>query len=390
MNTFWTNITNLTAILDEHAIPYQYIGGTALHLQGIGEVSDIQVEIQWDLHEKAYELFTPYGPGEIRKTNREGSFAFMMEGLSVAISWTYQTALRTDPYRIEMEVDGLKLWCQSLYGIREEERYTAQVDDFLLEEQKRMTMQNQAAWNQNNYQALINRYGTPEQVARKIQSYPEGRLGPLYPFLDPLKGKSIAHLMGSNGIKGVAMSLLGADVTVVDFSQENAAFAKEVAAASDVPLTYEVADVLSLETKTNYKGQFDYVVMELGVLHYFIDLKPLFRVIHQLLQPGGTFILQEFHPVSTKLITSKGKKHKVDGNYFDPTIKGRQVAYSKYAQDRNDTTEEVLQRKWTLGEVVTAVAQQGLVLELLKEEPNQKIHDIGLPKTFTLVARKSE
>jgi hypothetical protein len=34
-------------------------------------------------------------------------------------------------------------------------------------------------------------------------------------------------------------------------------------------------------------------------------------VVAPLLRPGGRLLLREFHPVSTKLISSKGKKHKV-------------------------------------------------------------------------------
>lgn len=41
-----------------------------------------------------------------------------------------------------------------------------------------------------------------------------------------------------------------------------------------------------------------------------------------------------------------------------------------------------------LGEVVTSVAAAGLVLVCLEEEPGVKLADAGLPKLFTLVARK--
>jgi SAM-dependent methyltransferase len=63
-------------------------------------------------------------------------------------------------------------------------------------------------------------------------------------------------------------------------------------------------------------GQYDIVLLELGVLHYFIDLHPLMSKVQQLLRPGGRLLLREFHPVSTKLVSSKGKKHKVAGDYF--------------------------------------------------------------------------
>mmetsp|Transcript_950 Transcript_950/g.2544 ORF Transcript_950/g.2544 Transcript_950/m.2544 type:complete len:176 (+) Transcript_950:1814-2341(+) len=50
--------------------------------------------------------------------------------------------------------------------------------------------------------------------------------------------------------------------------------------------------------------------------------------------------------------------------------------------------EEVLLRRWTLGEVVSAAAECGLVVESLTEEPSVKADDRGLPKSFTLVARR--
>ncbi|MDU7887403.1 MAG: SAM-dependent methyltransferase, partial [Clostridium perfringens] len=43
-----------------------------------------------------------------------------------------------------------------------------------------------------------------------------------------------------------------------------------------------------------------------------------------------------------------------------------------------------------LGEIVTAVANTGLKIESLTEEPNlsSDVFDKGIPKTFTIVARK--
>lgn len=143
--------------------------------------------------------------------------------------------------------------------------------------------------------------------------------------------------------------------------------------------------------KEQITGDFEIVLMELGVLHYLIDLEPLFEIVNRLLKPGGRFILHEFHPISTKLITSAGKKHKVTGNYFDPAIETHTVAFSKHMPDEDQKQlDKVAQRKWTIGELVTALGQTGLVIKVLEEEPNHKIHDIGLPKTYTLLAEKRQ
>ena len=209
---------------------------------------------------------------------------------------------------------------------------------------------------------------------------------PFYKYMGEISGQKITHLMGSNGVKAVAMAILGAEVKVVDFSRENAIFAKELAQSSDVSIEYIVSDVISLPPE-HVTGNQDLVLMELGVLHYLIDLQPLFERIKGMLKPGGRFVLHEFHPISTKLITSTGKKHKVTGNYFAPAIENNEVAFSKHMPDEDkESLSKVVQRKWTIGELITAVGQSGLVIKVLEEEPNHKIHDIGIPKTYTLVA----
>ena len=227
-----------------------------------------------------------------------------------------------------------------------------------------------------------------QSFAGKIRQNPKWRLHPFYKYFNDVKGKNITHLMGSNGVKAVALAILGANVKVIDFSKENAAFANELAVASDVEINYVVSDVLSLSDEHLNEDQ-DFVLMELGVLHYLVDLQPLLEKIKAMLKPGGRFVLHEFHPISTKLITSTGKKHKVTGNYFAPAIEKNPVAFTKHMPDEDqEALSKVIQRKWTIGELITAVGQSGLVIKVLEEEPNHKLHDIGLPKTYTLVAEK--
>ncbi|KAK3246534.1 hypothetical protein CYMTET_43932 [Cymbomonas tetramitiformis] len=161
----------------------------------------------------------------------------------------------------------------------------------------------------------------------------------------------------------------------------------EVASAAGVDVHYIVADVLKLEEEV-LQEEAHAVIMEMGILHYFVDLTPLLEgVVARLLRPGGRLILREFHPISTKLIScGRSGKHKVDGNYFDSSLIETRVAYSKYAD--NDSRGKVQLRKWGLGEVVTAMAKAGLHIVMLKEEPTVKLRDAGIPKTFIIVAEK--
>jgi 2-polyprenyl-3-methyl-5-hydroxy-6-metoxy-1,4-benzoquinol methylase len=253
---------------------------------------------------------------------------------------------------------------------------------------------NKEAWNQETYNAWIERFGTPKEYIEKLTKDPSSKLYPIYEFFGDVKGKSIMNLMGSNGTKAAALGILGAEVTIVDFSEGNKRYAEELAKEAGVNIEYIVSDVLELPIK-KYEGKYDVVFAELGIIHYFTDLKPFINIIKDLLKQNGKMILRDFHPVSTKLITSRGstakvRKHKVSGDYFDETIEEREVAYSKYLNDDNQEHKKVKLRKWTLGEVVTAVAEAGLYLEVLREEPNlsSETFDNGIPKTFTLTARK--
>ncbi|MBW4080531.1 class I SAM-dependent methyltransferase [Paenibacillus sp. S150] len=254
-------------------------------------------------------------------------------------------------------------------------------------------------WNEDTYTAWTARFGSPEEAAAKLGKDPAAKLYPLLNYLGEVRGKKIINLMGSNGMKAVALGLLGAEVSVADFSEANARYAGELAEAAGVPLAYTVSDVLKLP-EALLDGSHDIVFAEMGIVHYFTDLAPFMDIVYRLLGPGGRFVLRDFHPVTTKLISSKGstakvRRHKVSGDYFDTSLEEKQVSYSKYLPSPGEPegTEKqsaVYWRRWTLGEIVTAAAGSGLVIRELAEEPNlsSEVYDKGIPKTFALVAEK--
>jgi 2-polyprenyl-3-methyl-5-hydroxy-6-metoxy-1,4-benzoquinol methylase len=253
---------------------------------------------------------------------------------------------------------------------------------------------NEEAWNQMAYDAWVFRFGWPKEAAEKIKKDPEARLSTLCKYFDKVKGKKIINLLGSHGSKAVALALLGAKVTVVDIASENARYAGELASEAGVNIKYIVSDVLAMPEE-ELVPEYDIVFTELGILHYFTDLGPFIKVIAKLLKKNGKLILQDFHPISTKLITSKGKKHKVTGDYFDDTLEKADVAYLKFIpgidvlpEDQRMNIKKAYHRKWTLGEVVTAVASEGLFIQVLEEEENTKPDDKGIPKLFTIIAKK--
>lgn len=255
---------------------------------------------------------------------------------------------------------------------------------------------NERAWQGAVQAAWTARFGAPSAAAADLVADPLRRLAGLDAHLGAVAGKRVLNLMGSNGVKAAALALLGAEVTVIDFSEGNAVYARAVAAAAGVELRYVVADVLRLPAE-EARREYDVVFAELGIVHYFTDLARFAAVVERSLARGGRFVLRDFHPVATKLLsfrgsTAKVRKVRVTGDYFDAALHEEEAPFAKFlppgAEGRG---AKVHWRRWTLGEIVTAFASTGLCIVALHEEPNRssEVFDAGIPKTFTLIAEKS-
>ncbi|MCM3736084.1 class I SAM-dependent methyltransferase [Bacillus cytotoxicus] len=232
--------------------------------------------------------------------------------------------------------------------------------------QQQLSTTNKAGWTKAAYEAWTNRHGTSHSYGKQIRENPVTEVAYYLPYIGEVRGKRIINLLGSKGSKAVALSLLGADVTVVDISESNAKYARELAAAAETHIEYIVSDVLHIPKTI---GSFDVVLLELGVLHYFIDLKPVFTIISQLLKHGGIFILRDYHPMYTKLLQIEDDKIIASGNYFQKDIIEVDVAYSiLLSEAERIALPKNMIRRWTLGEIVTSIAKAGLHIEELTEE----------------------
>jgi len=396
-------ILRIQGILVSAGITYCYENQTALFLQGLDiTIDEIEVSVQWDLFEQAREALFGSQLCSIEKSAEFSVCHGVLDEMNIALRCDFNTVLATDIRRTIIQFAEYELAVRGLDALRNsllpDNPLLKPINGQLQKLQQAVHDVNAQAWNAS-YQAWISRYGSAVVAAERIQKNPVQRLSPLQGYLGDVKGKRVANLLGSHGSKAVALAVLGAEVTVVDMSSGNAKYALELARACGVDIHYVVSDVLNL-AREELTGDYDVVLMELGILHYFVALGPLLNVVKDLLRIGGKLILHEFHPVSTKLITSKGKKHKVTGNYFDTALHETQVAFTKFLPADTDlptagsagttwqSTSKVTLRRWTLGEVVTSVANAGLMIQVLEEEPNHKIDDMGIPKTYTLVALK--
>jgi 2-polyprenyl-3-methyl-5-hydroxy-6-metoxy-1,4-benzoquinol methylase len=237
---------------------------------------------------------------------------------------------------------------------------------------------NRDAWNAERYDAWVSALGTPQVEAAAIVADPAHKLRRLLPHMGEVAGKRVCSVQGSQGRIAVALARLGAEATVLDFAEENQRYAMELAAAAGVAIHYHVGDVMEAGA-LGLAGRFDWLVLELGILHYHQDLTRFFAVLAELAAPGGRLLLNEFHPVQRKLFAATPgmvadyfHTELVEADVPNPVGDGRSLGTCAY-------------RFWTLGEIVNAVIAAGFSLERLDEHPDWT--DPTIPGAFTLLAR---
>ncbi|HXY80786.1 MAG TPA: class I SAM-dependent methyltransferase [Gaiellaceae bacterium] len=205
------------------------------------------------------------------------------------------------------------------------------------------TDQNRRAWDEvhrRRAEASTGRAGLPA-IVRKT--------------LGDLAKKRVLHLQCATGEASAELAELGAVVTGVDFSEE----ALDAARERWPKILWIEADVQSLPAKLR-RGRFDLVYSAEGVLAGLDDLDAWATGIVAALHPLGELLMFEEHPVAEC----------VDG-------------LLRWHRDYFGT--------WRLGQVVTALARAGLVVEALEEYPGDsswRRHDKRIPGTFMLYARR--
>ena len=72
-------------------------------------------------------------------------------------------------------------------------------------------------------------YGTPDELAVELKLEHKHHLRYWLKYIGDPAGKRVINLLGSHGRKAISLALLGADVTVVDISEENRLYAMQTA-----------------------------------------------------------------------------------------------------------------------------------------------------------------
>ncbi|HEY7667962.1 MAG TPA: class I SAM-dependent methyltransferase [Actinomycetota bacterium] len=186
-----------------------------------------------------------------------------------------------------------------------------------------------------------------------------------------VSGKSLLHVQCHFGLDTLSWARLGATVTGVDFSEPAIAFARELAAETGLAdrARFVASNVYDLPGPLEGEA-FDVVYTSRGVLCWLPDIPAWARIVASFVAPGGIFYLHEAHPVFWAVADEQETPNDLHlgfdywgGETITVPVEG------SYADPDADVDAEV-EHGWnhSLGEIVTALADAGLRIELLDEK----------------------
>jgi SAM-dependent methyltransferase len=184
-------------------------------------------------------------------------------------------------------------------------------------------------------------------------------------------GKSLLHVQCHFGLDTLSWARLGAQVTGVDFSEEAIGFARDLAVETGLEGSSRFILSSVYDLPGPLEGElFDVVYTSRGVIGWLPDIERWGRIVAEFVAPGGIFYIHEGHPMLWVVADEQKEPNDlhlefdywsgdvitfaVEGSYADPTAE----------------VDADWEHGWnhSLGEVVTALARAGLVIEMLDEK----------------------
>lgn len=119
-------------------------------------------------------------------------------------------------------------------------------------------------------------------------------------LLGDIKGKTLVHLQCNNGLDTLSIANhLGADVTGVDISDYAVEVARKLAEGSQIPAKFVRSDIFDWFDST--PERYDVVYTSYGAINWISDVARWAKGIAHVLNPGGKFVMVEFHPARNML-----------------------------------------------------------------------------------------
>jgi 2-polyprenyl-3-methyl-5-hydroxy-6-metoxy-1,4-benzoquinol methylase len=217
----------------------------------------------------------------------------------------------------------------------------------------------------SDYQALIAQFQRDETTLPEIIRKEVGNV----------EGKSLLHLMCHIGLDTLSWARQGAAVTGVDFSEESICAARLLSKKYAIPAEFICSDIYKLGEVLDH--QYDIVFTSTGVLPWLPDLGGWAAVIAQALKSGGIFYLHEIHPFRRLILPRRedANGQAIGTGYFNQAEPTRSSEQGSYANPTVNSVHTAYYWSHGLGEIITALCENGLRLDYLHEFP--KLVEMG-------------
>ncbi|MEP0859648.1 class I SAM-dependent methyltransferase [Trichocoleus sp. DQ-U1] len=199
-------------------------------------------------------------------------------------------------------------------------------------------------------------------------------------LLGDIAGLSLVHLQCNAGQDTLSLAQLGAKVTGVDISDEAIDFAQKLSQKSGIYATFHRSDIYDWLAETaNTNERFDIAFCSYGAVCWLSNINLWAKGIASILKPNGRLVVVEFHPVAMMFDEQWTLKYP----YF---ADGQPLTWSDgisdyVAQSAGGLTPWVYEKgienfrnpypshefQWGTGEIITAVLEAKLNLEVFKE-----------------------
>jgi SAM-dependent methyltransferase len=188
------------------------------------------------------------------------------------------------------------------------------------------------------------------------------------PRLGDVSGARGVHLQCHIGTDTLSLARLGAQMTGLDFSSSALDQARRLSAAAGPHVDFVESDVYSSLDVLDASA-YDLVFTGIGALCWLPDIRRWAAVVGALLAPGGRLFIREGHPMLWAIGDPRDDGLlAVEHSYFErpePTVWTEGGTYVETdVEFEHNTTHE-----WNhgLGELVTALIDEGLRLTMLEE-----------------------
>ncbi|WP_280182382.1 class I SAM-dependent methyltransferase [Nocardia cyriacigeorgica] len=182
-----------------------------------------------------------------------------------------------------------------------------------------------------------------------------------------IDGRSLLHLQCHIGTDTVSWARLGAvDVHGLDLSPNSLRHAARIATADGRDITWVEGDARYAAAAIHRR--FDVIVTSAGTIVWLPDLTDWARSIHDLLEPGGVFLIRDDHPI---LGAMDFEPWTISDDYFSGGGVRTYEDSGSYTEDSEGLIAHTTNHEWChdLSEVTMALLAAGLRIEALHELP---------------------